>query len=116
MRSLKNCNTLNWKNYSIVIYFFLFLLTSCSVSQYSTSNSLGFTQEKIMKLRTGMTSEEIAILFGNPLRTEATQYGLATPNPWTAIIWYYDSKEFSTKKFIFSQQNGTLYLVSWEVK
>lgn len=114
--SLKNCNTLNWKNYSIVIYLFLFLLTSCSISQNSTSNSPGFTQEKIMKLRTGMTSEEIAILFGNPRRTETKTVGQGTKEPWQAIFWYYDSKYLSTKYFVFWQEGTQLTLQHWEVK
>lgn len=91
-------------------------LLSCSVSQNSISSSQGFSQENIMKIREFMTTDEIKSLFGNPRRVESETFGTRTKNPWQALIWYYDNKYYSTKKFVFAQYGDQLILQNWEVK
>ena len=107
---------LNRNNYSFVIWFFLTILLSCSVNQNSISNTQRFTSENIMKIRSYMTSDEIASIFGSPRRTEAKTLGIMTGKPWQAVIWYYDTKYYSTKNFTFGQDGNQLILQYWEIK
>ena len=81
----------------------LLLLSSCY--------SLKFTSDNVMKLRVGMTSDEVIEIFGKPMSTKATTCGTSTGDPWGCILWYYGEYK---PYFIFSEIGGVLFLNSWE--
>ena len=82
----------------------LVLLSSCYASK--------FTSDNVLKLRVGMTSNEVIEIFGKPIKTEATTCGSATGKPWGCIFWYYGDY---VPYFVFSQEaDGVLYLNSWK--
>lgn len=94
------------------LIFLQFMLFSC-VTTSKVSSNVGFTQENIIKIRQGMTSEEVIQLFGLPVATEAEMMGLGTSRPWPAIQWYYNKYDRYSRRFTFSQENGKLYLQYW---
>lgn len=98
-----------WKSYrkaTLIIkvsIISLLLLSSCY--------PLKFTSDNVLKLRVGMTSNEVIEIFEKPMKTKATTCGSATDNPWGCIIWYYGEYE---PYFVFSEIGGVLFLNSWE--
>ncbi len=100
---------LNLKHFSgsfkTFIILILFFLSSC----YSTQ----FTQSNIMKLKVGMTSEEVIKIFGNPYKTEASTCGGAYGRPWRCIIWKYG--EWKPRLTFQTDSYGNLTLNSWDL-
>ncbi len=82
----------------------LLLLESCY--------SMRFTSDNMMKLKAGMTSNEVIQVFGKPMKTSGTTCGSATDKPWQCIIWYYG--EYSPYLVFSQESNGDLYLNSWQ--
>lgn len=91
-------------------------LNGCATS-FRQENITNFTQENILKLRPGMSSEEVIAIFGMPIKTEAATCGQAFGKPWLCITWYYDRTDFLyAKRLTFHEgENQRLYLNSWQM-
>ena len=51
--------------------------------------SLGDAQGKSLKLESGMTQNEVALLLCRPDETSVETFGTATPRPWNGFTWIY---------------------------
>jgi hypothetical protein len=93
---------------------FLFSCAAGSSRSAKTEEPTSFSRENIVKLRVGMTSEEVVEIFGLPLKTEANVCGETTASPWTCITWWYNSKSLAqSTRMVFEVHNETLYLNRW---
>ena len=86
------------------------LLLSCSTLP------LNFTTENIMKVKVGMTSDEIAQLFGKPKSIKSTTCGTDTDEPWQCIIWTYGDYEYQHADFYFSTINDVMLLNHFDIR
>ena len=94
--------------------FFLFACASAPPKSGKDEEATVFSRENIVKLRVGMTSEEVVQIFGLPLKTEADVCGETTASPWTCITWWYNSKSLAqSTRMVFEVHNETLYLNRW---
>jgi hypothetical protein len=66
-----------------------------------------------MKLKVGMTSNEVIEIFGKPMKTGANTCGSSTSKPWTCIIWYYG--DYTPSLYFQQGADGILYLNSWNM-
>ncbi len=100
-----------YKNRIFIVLLLLLILNGC------VSFQSRFTQENIMKLRTGMSAEKVVAIFGNPIKTEANTCGQATGRPWTCITWWYDSTNilYAKRLTFFENEDGRLYLSFWDM-
>lgn len=98
----------------LAVVLLLFACASSTSSRTKTDEPTSFSRENIVKLRVGMTSEEVVKIFGLPLKTEADVCGETTPSPWTCITWWYNSKSLAqSTRMVFEVHNEILYLNRW---
>ena len=90
----------------------LFLLSSCYPTQYASSSSK-FTTDNILKLKVGMSSNEVIAIFGKPIKTSGSTCGGAVGKPWTCITWFYG--DYTPSLTFQQEQDGILYLNSWNM-
>lgn len=91
------------------LVFFSFPLISCSTLSSS------FTTENIMKVRQGMSSDEILKLFGEPKSVRSAVCG-REPNQWICTTWEYAEFPHERAYFRFSGKPGHYMLNDFEVK
>lgn len=81
------------------------LLSACSGVQSNPQN--GFTTENIMKIKRGMSSDEILGLFGEPNNVRVTEYD---------TTWEYGDYPIYRASFEFSGEHDSLKLDSFNIK
>lgn len=102
------------KSRIFIVLLFLLILNGCTSTRFT--HPTRFTQENIMKLRPGMSAEEVIAIFGNPIKTEAKICGGATNRPWSCITWWYDSTDIlDAKRLKFQNENERVYLYGWDM-
>lgn len=70
-----------------------------------------FSTEKVMKVRQGMSSNEILEMFGKPKNVSQSVCGTATGNPWTCTTWEYGEHGWGDRaSFTFSGESENLIL------
>ncbi|MGB0452301.1 MAG: hypothetical protein ACPGJV_01200 [Bacteriovoracaceae bacterium] len=85
------------------------LITGCS------SFSRAMTDENKMKIKSGMQSDEIVKMFGNPHKIKDTTCG--GDRPWNCIIWYYDDEWTDHEAtFYFRDESGVKVLNSFDLE
>ena len=89
------------------ILFFL-CLASLSLSGCLTTPS-AFTNENVMKVHQGMSSDDVLELFGQPQNIDVGVCG-KSPNTWTCTTWEYVGFFDETADFTFSGKHGSLKL------
>ena len=84
-----------------------------------------FTSKNAFDLRPGMTQKEIEDRFGLPDRTSEMTLGTKTPDPWPALIYYYDIRKNQIEKYKHIVYSNKFYfaldiqpplLRSWELE
>ena len=97
------------------IVFFLGLvsisLTGCATSITSPS---AFSNENIMKLQQGMSSDDIMTLFGEPQDVRVAVCGMP-PNTWTCTSWEYEGFFDESASFTFSGKPDALVLNDFSI-
>lgn len=68
-----------------------------------------------MKVKTGMSGDEIISMFGNPKAVRSTTCGGKTFGSWQCVIWSYDSGRYSRSYFYFQKTGGELVLNNFDI-
>jgi hypothetical protein len=87
-------------------------ITGCAFTPSS------FNEANIDSLRIGMSSTEVREMFGAPNEVSVATCGGATAGgAWTCETWKYrTSSSYRTNNFVFSVQQNTKLLNSWDIK
>ena len=89
-----------------VIVLLVGLLTACTYA-LNNANTI-FTSDNVMRLKVGMTTDEVITLFRRPNRIERSTCGGKTPGgPWPCIVWEYDVEE-SSDGYVTTRKTNTL--------
>lgn len=86
-------------------------LASCSAALTSPS---AFTNENVMKLHQGMSSDDILTLFGKPQNISVSVCG-TPPNQWTCTMWEYEGFFDERANFTFAGEHDSLILNNFNV-
>lgn len=89
--------------------FISFFLLSCSALP------LSFSTKNIMKIHSGMSSDEILILFGKPKSISLAVCGSKSDNLWNCTTWKYGDFPYDHAKFTFSGEHGSYILNHFKV-
>lgn len=68
-----------------------------------------------MKIREGMTSNEILTTFGQPKNVSQTVCGGATGNPWKCTTWEYGEFPYDRASFTFREESNSLILNNYKI-
>jgi hypothetical protein len=84
-----------------------------------------FTSKNILDIEVGMTQKEIEAIFGSPDRTSEITMETKSPDPWPALVYYYDMRKNRIGKYKNIDYTNTFYFVldiqppllrSWELE
>ncbi len=90
-----------------------FSLTSVLLFACSTLPT-SFTNENLMKVHQGMSSNEILKMFGEPKSVDVAVCGMP-PNQWTCTTWEYGEFPYDRASFTFSGKHNSLQLNNFSV-
>ena len=80
----------------------------------TTSACTTFSTDKVLKVRQGMTSQDIIKMFGKPRNVSQAVCGSSVGEPWTCTTWEYGYSEMGeSAKFTFSGESENLILNSF---
>lgn len=104
------CCYFNFKLECVMTYyvglFLMFAIYGCST----------FTTEKIMKVKQGMTSDEILQMFGQPKNIRQAVCGADTGHIWNCTTWEYNNTfEDGKASFTFSGEPGAYLLNDFSI-
>jgi len=89
-----------------ICLFLAFYICGCST----------FTNEKMMKVRQGMTSDEVLKMFGQPKSISQAVCGSKTGSPWNCTTWEYESFfGDETASFTFSGEPDSYVLNNFSI-
>lgn len=109
MRWTKRLNAKKFCFYASALW--LSLLSACALTPSS------FNEQNIDKLRIGMPASEVREMFGAPNEVNTAVCGGATASgSWVCETWKYKTNTYTTNNFVFSVQQNTKLLNSWDVK
>lgn len=74
-----------------------------------------FTAENVVSINQGMSSDEIARMFGNPKSVRQAVCGASTGRSWTCTTWEYGEFPYDRASFTFGSEGGSLVLNNFEV-
>jgi len=74
-----------------------------------------FTAENVIRINQGMSSDEIARLFGTPKSVRQAVCGASTGRSWTCTTWEYGEFPYDRASFTFGSEGGSLVLNNFEV-
>lgn len=75
-----------------------------------------FTDENIMKVHQGMSSNEILEMFGKPKNVSQAICGASTGKPWTCTTWEYGEFPYDRASFTFNGETpDTLSLNNFKI-
>ncbi|MBC74688.1 MAG: hypothetical protein CME64_01610 [Halobacteriovoraceae bacterium] len=96
-----------------LLFTVVLLQVGCSTVGSQFSN--GLTNENILKIKSGMSSEEVVKMFGYPHGVRETTCG--GNSPWNCTIWSYED-EWTDKEatFFFTTEKGKKILNSFDVE
>lgn len=104
---------------AILVILITFLLASCETTPTSTSSGdtlpSSFTTANIMKVHSGMSSNEVLELFGEPRDIGSAVCG-REPNQWICTTWGYGKFPYGHATFTFSGEGGSLVLNNFDIK
>ena len=87
------------------------LLTGCVTTSTTT-----FTDEQVLSIKEGMTSDEVLALFGAPDDVEVSTCGGRMGIPvWNCTVWRYGDYDTDNAGFYFSTHDGVLHLASYDI-
>ena len=92
----------------ICLCFLTLSVTACSTLPMT------FTTENVMKVRQGMSSDEVLGLFGNPKNIQVAVCGMP-PHRWTCTTWEYGEFPYDEASFTFSGDKDALILNNFEI-
>jgi hypothetical protein len=81
----------------------------------SLPNGSRFTTENVMKVHSGMGSNEILKMFGAPKNVSQSVCGAAVGKPWTCTTWEYGERSYDWASFTFAGHSGSLVLNDFNV-
>lgn len=88
-------------------------LASMSLVGCSTLPST-FTNENVMKLHQGMTSDEILAMFGEP-KSVSVSVCSKPPTQWSCTMWEYGEFPYDRASFTFAGEHDSLRLNNFKV-
>lgn len=91
--------------------YLLFVLVICGCSSLPGS----FTTENIMKIKQGMSSDEILEMFGPPKAVDQSVCGATVGEKWTCTTWEYGKFPYERASFTFSGEPGAYSLNSFKI-
>ena len=91
----------------------LFCLMALPLLSCSTLPTM-FTNEKLMKVHQGMSSDEILALFGQPQDIDVRVCGMP-PSQWTCTTWGYEVFPEGNASFTFAGKPDSLILNNFDV-
>lgn len=74
-----------------------------------------FTTENILKIRQGMSSDEILSMFGPPKNVSSSICGGLVGEKWRCTTWEYGDFPYDRASFTFNDDNGSLLLNSFDI-
>jgi hypothetical protein len=89
------------------------LLAGCAATG-GEGSATGFTTENIMKVHSGMGSNEILEMFGAPKNVRQSVCGAGVGKPWTCTTWEY-GEHSDWARFTFAGNSGSLILNDFDV-
>ncbi len=107
---------------------FLLLLTTACIAPTppaphnsivdAAGQTIGQAREESASLKTGMSSDEVKIIFGAPDFTAANTFGQSIGHPWNGIVWTYHWEFWiAPKRFVVNFEtdaSGALRVNSWD--
>jgi len=99
----------------IVIFVLFFSVISCNTTYYAPPprKHPGFTQDNMLKLKTGMTINEVISLFGKPDKTSVHTYG--TYRQWQGLEYTYVFNNYVSNRLVFSLTYDPPLLNHWDI-
>lgn len=88
-------------------------LANLAMSSCSTLPTM-FTNESLMKVHQGMSSDEILALFGQPQDIDIRVCGMP-PSQWTCTTWGYEVFPEGNARFTFAGEPDSLILNNFDV-
>jgi len=71
-----------------------------------------FTTENILKVQSGMSSNEVLKLFGAPKSVRQDICGSASGNPWECVTWKYGDILYDEATFTFSRKSKDVMILN----
>jgi len=102
----------------IAIFVLCFSVISCSTTYYAPPprKHPGFTQDNVLKLKTGMTTNEVISLFGKPDKTSVHTYGHQTySGEWQGLEYNYVFNYVISNRLVFNLAYDPPLLNHWDV-
>lgn len=94
---------------------FSIFFSLCLISLFSCANMPNkFTTENVMKVKQGMSSNEIIELFGEPQSVGASVCGMQ-PDQWTCTTWKYEEFPNTRGRFVFAGEADSLVLNNFSI-
>lgn len=94
-------------------------LLSCNTSYQKPSPRKHpyFTQDNVLKLRIGMTTDDVIALFGKPDRTSVHTYGQSTNSgAWQGLEYRYVFNYVVSNRLVFNLDLDPPRLNHWEIE
>jgi len=102
----------------IAIFVLCFIILSCSATYYTPPprKHPGFMQDNVLKLKQGMTTNEVISLFGKPDMTSVHTYGHQTHSgEWQGLEYTYVFNYIVSNRLVFSLAYDPPLLNHWDI-
>ena len=109
----------------IAVGFTVFQQGCTSTYTYSYPGHSTFTAENANRLYTGMSSDEVRAIFGNPDKAYDASFGKSVGEPWTGRVWLYFTekdrkfrhvKRYKKNLFVFYPPGDQMKLNHWVIE
>jgi hypothetical protein len=93
-------------------------LSACApTDELRSVNAMGgFTTDNVMKIHSGMKSNEILEMFGAPKDVSQSVCGENVGKPWNCTTWEYGDSFYDRASFTFSGDSGSLVLNDFNIR
>lgn len=108
-----------------VVLFVMTVMLMAACTYAVSGRNLTFTSSNVMKLKVGMTTNEVTTIFGAPDRMRSTTCGSRTTSgSWSCLVWEYDVEKSSdgfveetkTNTLTFNNEYSPPRLNHWDIK
>ena len=109
----------------IAVWLAVFFLGCTAPYTYSYPGHSTFTEENTNRLYTGMSSDEVRMLFGTPDKAYDASFGKSVGEPWTGRVWLYFTKRdrnfkhvkrYEKNLFVFYPPGNQMKLNHWIIE
>ncbi len=92
------------------------LLNSFDIERVESDLPKSFSTANVMKVKHGMSHNEVYKIFGPPRNVSQSVCGGATPQPWVCTKWEYGNSPYANANFTFSLGEKSMLLNDFKVK